>query len=102
MSVGKESILRAVNADAKKTESAVAKKPVEDAKPAAKTPAKATTAKKTTAAKTTAAKAVAKPAAKKPATRKPVAKKVPAAKTTPKKTETGVVHINEELPVYLL
>lgn len=119
MSVGKDSILRAANADAKKTEVKAETKPAEEAKapvkaeeaPAAKkAPVKKAPAKKTTAKKTTAAK-------------KPAAKKAPAKKTvktsvlTPQNSEElekafvkgaqpekidGPVHIKDELPVYLL
>ena len=62
MSVGKDSILRAANADAKKTEVKVETKPAEEVKAAAKAeaapaakkaPTKKTAAKKTTAARKT-------------------------------------------------
>lgn len=108
MSVGKDSILRAANADAKKTEVKeevkVETKAAEvktEEKPAAKPAAKRTTAKKTTAAKKT-------------TTRK---KAVKTSVLTPQNSEElqavfvkgnqpeqadGPVHINEELPVYLL
>ena len=116
MSVGKDSILRAANADAKKTEVKAETKPAEEVKaeevPAAKkAPAKRTAAKKTTTAKrTTAAK---KPAAKKA----PAKKEVKTSVLTPQNTEEleaafvkgtqpekvdGPVHIKDELPVYLL
>lgn len=116
MSVGKDSILRAANADAKKTEVKAETKPAEEVKaeevPAAKkAPAKRTAAKKTTTAKrTTAAK---KPAAKKA----PAKKEVKTSVLTPQNTEQleaafvkgtqpekvdGPVHIKDELPVYLL
>ena len=119
MSVGKDSILRAANADAKKTEVKAETKPAEEVKepvkaeevPAAKkAPAKRTAAKKTTTAKRTAAK---KPAAKKA----PAKKEVKTSVLTPQNTEEleaafvkgtqpekvdGPVHIKDELPVYLL
>ena len=120
MSVGTDSILRAANADAKKTEVKAEAKPAEEVKepvkaeevPAAKkAPAKRTAAKKTTTAKrTTAAK---KPAAKKA----PAKKEVKTSVLTPQNTEEleaafvkgtqpekvdGPVHIKDELPVYLL
>ena len=69
MSVGKDSILRAANADAKKTEVKVETKPAEEVKAAAKAeaapaakkaPTKKTAAKKTTAARKTTRKAPAK------------------------------------------
>ena len=93
MSVGKDSILRAANADAKKTEVKAETKPAEEVK----APAKAEAA--------------------------PAAKKAPAKKTvktsvlTPQNSEelekafvkgeqpekvNGPVHIKDELPVYLL
>lgn len=116
MSVGKDSILRAANADAKKTEVKAETKPAEEVKaeevPAAKkAPVKRTAAKKTTTAKrTTAAK---KPAAKKA----PAKKEVKTSVLTPQNTEEleaafvkgaqpekadGPVHIKDELPIYLL
>ena len=73
MSVGKDSILRAANADAKKTEVKVETKPAEEVKAAAKAeaapaakkaPTKKTAAKKTTAARKTTRKAPAKKAVK--------------------------------------
>lgn len=120
MSVGKDSILRAANADAKKTEvkaeiksAEEVKEPVkaEEAPATKKAPAKRAAAKKTTTAKrTTAAK---KPAAKKA----PAKKEVKTSVLTPQNTEEleaafvkgtqpekvdGPVHIKDELPVYLL
>lgn len=119
MSVGKDSILRAANADAKKTEVKAEAKPAEEVKepvkaeeaPAAKkAPAKRAAKKTTTAKKTTAAK---KPAAKKA----PAKKEVKTSVLTPQNTEEleaafvkgtqpekvdGPVHIKDELPVYLL
>ena len=79
MSVGKDSILRAANADAKKTEVKVETKPAEEVKAAAKAeaapaakkaPTKKTAAKKTTAARKTTRKAPAKKAVK-PSVRTP-------------------------------
>lgn len=110
MSVGKDSILRAANADAKKTEVKPETKPVEAAETkteTAKAPVKRAAAKKTTTAKKTTA-------AKKPTARK---KTVKTSVLTPQNTEEleavfvtgsqpeeteGPVRINEELPVYLL
>ena len=113
MSVGKDSILRAANADAKKTEVKAETKPAEEAKapvkaeaaPAAKkAPAKRTAAKKTTTAKKTTKKA-------------PVKKTVKTSVLTPQNSEelekafvkgeqpetvNGPVHIKDELPIYLL
>ena len=118
MSVGKDSILRAANADAKKTEVKAETKPAEEVKapvkaeaaPAAKkAPAKRTAAKKT---KTTTAKKTT--TTKKTTTRK---KTVKTSVLTPQNSEelqaafvknaepetvAGPVHINEDLPVYLL
>ena len=116
MSVGKDSILRAANADAKKTEVKAETKPAEEVKapakaeaaPAAKkAPAKKTAAKKTaTVKKTTTAKKTTKKA--------PVKKTVKTSVLTPQNSEeafvknaepetvAGPVHINEDLPVYLL
>ena len=119
MSVGKDSILRAANADAKKTEVKAETKPAEEVKapvkaevaPAAKkAPAKKTAAKKTaTVKKTTTAKKTTKKA--------PVKKTVKTSVLTPQNAEelekafvkgeqpetvNGLVHIKDELPVYLL
>lgn len=107
MSVGKDSILRAANADAKKTEAKAETPEVKaEVKAEAKPAAKKTTARKTTAAKKTTAKTS--------ATRK---KAVKTSVLTPQNSEElqavfvtggqpekadGPVHINEELPVYLL
>lgn len=110
MSVGKDSILRAANADAKKTEVKAAeevKEPVkaEEAPAAKKAPAKRAAKKTTTAKKTTAAK------------KAPAKKEVKTSVLTPQNTEEleaafvkgtqpekvdGPVHIKDELPVYLL
>ena len=118
MSVGKDSILRAANADAKTTEvkaeaktaeevKAPAKAEVAKAPAAKKAPAKRTAAKKTTTAKKTTI-------TKKTTTRK---KTVKTSVLTPQNSEelqaafvknaepetvAGPVHINEDLPVYLL
>lgn len=119
MSVGKDSILRAANADAKTTEVKAEAKTAEEVKapakaeaakaPAAKkAPAKRTAAKKTTTAKKTTI------TTKKTTTRK---KTVKTSVLTPQNSEelqaafvknaepetvAGPVHINEDLPVYLL
>lgn len=121
MSVGKDSILRAANADAKKTEVKAETKPAEEVKapvkaeeakaPAAKkAPAKRATAKKTTAAKK-------ETAAKKTTRKAPAKKTVKTSVLTPQNSEelekafvkgeqpetvNGPVHIKDELPVYLL
>ena len=118
MSVGKDSILRAANADAKTTEvkaeaktaeevKAPAKAEVAKAPAAKKAPAKRTAAKKTATAKKTTT-------TKKTTTRK---KTVKTSVLTPQNSEelqaafvknaepetvAGPVHINEDLPVYLL
>ena len=118
MSVGKDSILRAANADAKTTEVKAEAKTAEEVKapakaeaakaPAAKkAPAKRTAAKRTTTAKKTTT-------TKKTTTRK---KTVKTSVLTPQNSEelqaafvknaepetvAGPVHINEDLPVYLL
>ena len=118
MSVGKDSILRAANADAKTTEVKAEAKTAEEVKapakaeaakaPAAKkAPAKRTAAKKTTTSKKTTT-------TKKTTTRK---KTVKTSVLTPQNSEelqaafvknaepetvAGPVHINEDLPVYLL
>ena len=118
MSVGKDSILRAANADAKTTEVKAEAKTAEEVKapakaeaakaPAAKkAPAKRTATKKTTTAKKTTT-------TKKTTTRK---KTVKTSVLTPQNSEelqaafvknaepetvAGPVHINEDLPVYLL
>lgn len=108
MSVGKDSILRAANADAKKTEVKAETKPAEEVKEAVK--AEEVPAAKKAPAKRTAAK---KPAAKKA----PAKKEVKTSVLTPQNTEEleaafvkgtqpekvdGPVHIKDELPVYLL
>ena len=118
MSVGKDSILRAANADAKTTEVKVEAKTAEEVKAPAKAgaakalaakkaPAKRTAAQKTTTAKKTTT-------TKKTTTRK---KTVKTSVLTPQNSEelqaafvknaepetvAGPVHINEDLPVYLL
>lgn len=118
MSVGKDSILRAANADAKTTEVKAEAKTAEEVKapakaeaakaPAAKkAPAKRTAAQKTTTAKKTTT-------TKKTTTRK---KTVKTSVLTPQNSEelekafvkgeqpetvNGPVHIKDELPIYLL
>ena len=97
MSVGKDSILRAANADAKKTEVKAETKPAEEVK----APVKAEVA----------------PAAKKTTKKAPVKKTVKTSVLTPQNAEelekafvkgeqpetvNGPVHIKDELPVYLL
>lgn len=86
MSVGKESIRRAASAGAKKTTKATVKT---TAKTAAKTTTKVTFEKKTV---------------KKSVISTQDAKNLEAVFVTENKNETaeGPVHINEELPVYLL
>ena len=113
MSVGKDSILRAANADAKKTEVKAETKPAEEVKaavkaeaaPAAKkAPAKKTAAKKTTAARKITRKAPAKKAVKTPVLTPQNSEELQAAfvKNAEPETVAGPVHINEDLPVYLL
>ena len=115
MSVGKDSILRAANADAKKTEVKAETKPAEEVKapakaeeakaPAAKkAPAKKTAAKKTTAARKTTRKAPAKKAVKTSVLTPQNTEELEAAFVKGKEPETvtGPVHIKDELPVYLL
>lgn len=93
MSVGKDSILRAANADAKKTEVKVETKPAEEVKAAAK--------------------AEAAPAAKKAPTKKAVKTSVLTPQNSEElekafvkgeqpETVNGPVHIKDELPIYLL
>ena len=107
MSVGKDSILRAANADAKTTEVKAEAKPAEEVKaPAKSEAAKAPAAKKAPAKRTA--------TTKKTTTRK---KTVKTSVLTPQNSEelqaafvknaepetvAGPVHINEDLPVYLL
>lgn len=113
MSVGKDSILRAANADAKKTEVKAETKPAEEVKapvkaeaaPAAKkAPTKKTAAKKTTAARKTTRKAPAKKAVKTSVLTPQNSEELQAAfvKNAEPETVAGPVHINEDLPVYLL
>ena len=107
MSVGKDSIMRAANADAKTTEVKAEAKPAEEVKAPAKSEAAKAPAAKKAPAKRTAAK-------KKTTTRK---KTVKTSVLTPQNSEelqaafvknaepetvAGPVHINEDLPVYLL
>ena len=115
MSVGKDSILRAANADAKKTEVKAETKPAEEVKAPVK--AEAALAAKKAPAKRTAAKKTA--TVKKTTTAKKTTKKAPVKKSvlTPQNSEelekafvkgeqpetvNGPVHIKDELPVYLL
>ena len=110
MSVGKDSILRAANADAKKTEVKAETKPAEEVKapvkaeaaPAAKkAPAKRTAAKKTaTVKKTTTAKKTVKTSVLTPQNSEELEKAFVKGEQ-PEKVN-GPVHIKDELPVYLL
>ena len=110
MSVGKDSILRAANADAKKTEVKVETKPAEEVKAAAKAPAakkaptKKTAAKKTTAARKTTRKAPAKKAVKTSVLTPQNSEELEKAFVKGEQPETvnGPVHIKDELPIYLL
>ena len=113
MSVGKDSILRAANADAKKTEVKVETKPAEEVKAAAKAeaapaakkaPTKKTAAKKTTAARKTTRKAPAKKAVKTSVPTPQNSEELEKAFVKGEQPETvnGPVHIKDELPVYLL
>lgn len=118
MSVGKDSILRAANADAKTTEVKAEAKPAEEVKaPAKSEAAKAPSAKKAPAKRTAAKKTA---TAKKTTTTKKTTTRKKTVKTsvlTPQNSEelqaafvknaepetvAGPVHINEDLPVYLL
>ena len=112
MSVGKDSILRAANADAKKTEVKVETKPAEEVKAAAKAeaapaakkaPTKKTAAKKTTAARKT-TKAPAKKAVKTSVLTPQNSEELEKAFVKGEQPETvnGPVHIKDELPIYLL
>ena len=115
MSVGKDSILRAANADAKKTEVKAETKPAEEVKapakaeeakaPAAKkAPAKKTAAKKTTTARKTTRKAPAKKAVKTSVLTPQNSEELEKAFVKGEQPETvnGPVHIKDELPIYLL
>ena len=115
MSVGKDSILRAANADAKTTEvkaeaktaeevKAPAKAEVAKAPAAKKAPAKRTAAKKTTTAKKTTKKAPVKKTVKTSVLTPQNSEELQAAfvKNAEPETVAGPVHINEDLPVYLL
>ena len=115
MSVGKDSILRAANADAKKTEVKAETKPAEEVKapakaeeakaPAAKkAPAKKTAAKKTTAARKTTRKAPAKKAVKTSVLTPQNSEELEKVFVKGEQPETvnGPVHIKDELPIYLL
>lgn len=118
MSVGKDSILRAANADAKTTEVKAEAKPAEEVKAPAKSEAAKAPAAKKAPAKRTAAKKIT--TAKKTTTTKKTTTRKKTVKTsvlTPQNSEelqaafvknaepetvAGPVHINEDLPVYLL
>ena len=118
MSVGKDSILRAANADAKTTEVKAEAKMAEEVKApakaeAAKAPAakkapakrdaakKATTAKKTTTTKkTTTRKKTVKTSVLTPQNSEEL--QAAFVKNAEPETVAGPVHINEDLPVYLL
>ena len=118
MSVGKDSILRAANADAKTTEVKAEAKTAEEVKApakaeAAKAPAakkapakrnaakKATTAKKTTTTnKTTTRKKTVKTSVLTPQNSEEL--QAAFVKNAEPETVAGPVHINEDLPVYLL
>ena len=113
MSVGKDSILRAANADAKTTEAKAETKPAEEVKapvkaeeaPAAKkAPAKKAAAKKATTAKKTTRKAPAKKTVKTSVLTPQNSEELEKAFVKGKEPETvnGPVHIKDELPVYLL
>ena len=117
MSVGKDSILRAANADAKKTEVKAETKPTEEVKAEeAKTPAAKKAPVKRAASKT-AATAKKETAARKTTRKAPAKKTVKTSVLTPQNSEelekafvkgeqpetvNGPVHIKDELPVYLL
>lgn len=118
MSVGKDSILRAANADAKTTEVKAEAKTAEEVKAPAKAEAAKAPAAKKAPAKRTAAKKIT--TAKKTTTTKKTTTRKKTVKTsvlTPQNSEelqaafvknaepetvAGPVHINEDLPVYLL
>ena len=93
MSVGKDSILRAANADAKKTEVKVETKPAEEVKAAAK-------AEAAPAAKKAPAKKAVKTSVLTPQNSEELEKAF--VKGEQPETVNGPVHIKDELPVYLL
>ena len=93
MSVGKDSILRAANADAKKTEVKAETKPAEEVK----APAKAEAAP---AAKKAPAKKAVKTSVLTPQNSEELEKAF--VKGEQPETVNGPVHIKDELPVYLL
>ena len=103
MSVGKDSILRAANADAKKTEVKAETKPAEEVKAPVKAEA-APAAKKTTAARKTTRKAPAKKAVKTSVLTPQNSEELEKAFVKGEQPETvnGPVHIKDELPIYLL
>ena len=103
MSVGKDSILRAANADAKTTEVKAEAKTAEEVKAPAKRNAakKATSAKKTTTTKkTTTRKKTVKTSVLTPQNSEEL--QAAFVKNAEPETVAGPVHINEDLPVYLL
>ena len=108
MSVGKDSILRAANADAKKTEVKVETKPAEEVKAAAKAEAapaaKKAPTKKTAATRKTTRKAPAKKAVKTSVLTPQNSEELEKAFVKGEQPETvnGPVHIKDELPIYLL
>ena len=93
MSVGKDSILRAANADAKKTEVKVETKPAEEVKAAAK-------AEAAPAAKKAPAKKAVKTSVLTPQNSEELEKAF--VKGEQPETVNGPVHIIDELPIYLL
>ena len=93
MSVGKDSILRAANADAKKTEVKVETKPAEEVKAAAK-------AEAAPAAKKAPAKKAVKTSVLTPQNSEELEKAF--VKGEQPETVNGPVHIKDELPIYLL
>ena len=99
MSVGKDSILRAANADAKKTEVKVETKPAEEVKAAAKAEA-APAAKKAPTKKTAAKKKAVKTSVLTPQNSEELEKAF--VKGEQPETVNGPVHIKDELPIYLL
>ena len=102
MSVGKDSILRAANADAKKTEVKAETKPAEEVKAPVK--AEAAPAAKKAAARKTTRKAPAKKAVKTSVLTPQNSEELEKAFVKGEQPETvnGPVHIKDELPIYLL
>ena len=93
MSVGEDSILRAANADAKKTEVKAETKPAEEVKAAAK-------AEAAPAAKKAPAKKAVKTSVLTPQNSEELEKAF--VKGEQPETVNGPVHIKDELPIYLL